>query len=95
MRHGRCLDHLRLLDEHPFADFYRTERWRRTSKDYRRRHPICEHPGCTKASAETDHIVSLTDGGAPFDEGNLQALCHRHHDEKTWADRRRRQGRVG
>lgn len=30
-----------------------------------------------------DHIIELKDGGAPFDEDNVQSLCHRHHNKKT------------
>jgi 5-methylcytosine-specific restriction endonuclease McrA len=32
---------------------------------------------------EVDHIQRLTDGGHPFDERNLQTLCHHCHTKKT------------
>ncbi len=87
---SRCASHRRGPEGHPFTKFYRSKAWRDRSTRYRREHPICEWPGCGRPSAETDHILSLTDGGEPLADENLQALCHRHHDEKTWADRKRR-----
>ena len=38
---------------------------------------------CGDYGNEVDHIVPLERGGAPFDAGNLQALCRRCHIEKT------------
>ena len=38
---------------------------------------------CGTYGNEVDHIKPLQRGGAPFDEGNLQALCRRCHIEKT------------
>lgn len=35
---------------------------------------------------EVDHILPLEDGGAPYDESNLQALCRRCHFAKTRAE---------
>ncbi len=34
-----------------------------------------------------DHIIEIQDGGARLDPGNGQALCARHHSEKTAAVR--------
>lgn len=34
-----------------------------------------------------DHIVERRDGGAPFDVRNGQALCARHHGQKTARER--------
>lgn len=86
---GRCTAH-RVREPHPLDAFYKKRRWRNRSESYRRAHPICEWPGCTAPSEDVDHIISMTDGGSPFAEENLQALCRRHHIEKTWADRARR-----
>ena len=46
-------------------------------------HPSCQWAGCSAPSAEVDHIVEIADGGAFLDEGNVQALCHEHHERKT------------
>ena len=46
-------------------------------------HPSCQWQGCTAPSTEVDHIVEIADGGAFLDEGNVQALCHEHHERKT------------
>jgi 5-methylcytosine-specific restriction enzyme A len=39
-----------------------------------------------------DHVVELSDGGAPLDPANGQALCGSHHTAKTGAARARRMG---
>ena len=38
-------------------------------------------------SFEVDHIVPLSDSGAPFDLENLQTLCRPCHFDKTTLDR--------
>jgi hypothetical protein len=49
---------------------------------------------CRKARPEhrlfADHIKELSDGGAPFDLANGQALCGSHHTSKTAATRAKR-----
>ena len=47
------------------------------------RYPSCQWPGCSAPSTEVDHITEVADGGAFLDEGNVQALCHEHHERKT------------
>lgn len=37
-----------------------------------------------------DHIVELKDGGAPFDQVNLQPLCGSCHTSKTHVERTKR-----
>jgi len=32
-------------------------------------------PGCTLAATTVDHVRALSDGGAPYDPGNLRAAC--------------------
>jgi 5-methylcytosine-specific restriction endonuclease McrA len=64
--------------------------WQALSRDWLRRFPWCgqradgrlyaEHSRCVRRgrrtlAAVTDHIVSLRDGGARLDRGNLQSLC--------------------
>lgn len=89
---GRCDDHKRPSD-HQFSAFYRSHRWRQLSKRVRREQPTCAAPGCTAASAQADHIMSMSDGGAPLARANVQGLCLTHHEDKTWRDRAAR--RVG
>lgn len=45
--------------------------------------PWCAVEGCQELATEVDHVLSLADGGDPWSAANLQALCHRHHAEKT------------
>ena len=54
---------------------------------------------CAKAEPEhrlfADHIVELSDGGAPLDPANGRCLCGSHHTLKTTATRARRLGGGG
>ena len=43
---------------------------------------------CGKYGNECDHIKPLQDGGAKYDESNLQCLCKRCHIAKTRAENR-------
>ena len=57
---------------------------------YRKSHPECELclPASIVRSEEVDHIVPLTEGGEPFDEDNLRALCRPCHRSVTkWKGR--------
>jgi len=51
---------------------------------------------CTNATPNhrmyADHIIELTDGGAPFDIRNGQCLCYPCHVFKTLAARKQRYG---
>jgi 5-methylcytosine-specific restriction enzyme A len=59
----------------------------------------CQAPGCTVqggrggAMLYADHIVERQDGGAALDVRNGEALCARHHTEKTIAERAKRMAR--
>jgi 5-methylcytosine-specific restriction protein A len=55
-------------------------KWRRFRYGYLERHPLCESKwGCVLAATQIHHIVKLRDGGAKYDEANLQPLCDYHH----------------
>lgn len=67
--------------------------WANVSKLYRKENPLCEacllrgiakdaSPGGYKGV--TDHIVSVTNGGARMDERNFATLCKQCHDRKSW-----------
>ena len=66
---------------------YNSQRWRRFSKTYLARHPICAVPGCGKLSKVTDHITPIEQGGK-FWEGPFQALCHSCHNRKSSKERK-------
>lgn len=56
-------------------------RWRKFRALYLASHPICESDeGCARKATDPHHIQRLIDGGAKYDESNLQALCGEHHD---------------
>lgn len=50
--------------------------------------PICQVCGRAR-SVETDHIVSLAEGGSRVDLDNLRAVCEACHDAKSGRDRAR------
>lgn len=63
---------------------YNTAKWRRLSKYFRKKHPFCVE--CGHLAEQVDHIHPLNDGGAAFDEKNLQSLCRSCHSKKTYKE---------
>ncbi len=70
-------------------------RWRRVRKLFLTVHPLCEDIFCVHGmggqatlATQVDHILPLAQGGAPFDEANLQALCRLCHSRKSQRERR-------
>ena len=66
--------------------FYNSTRWRKVAAGFRDKNPVCiecEKKGIIKPSEVTDHILSIRNGGAKFNEDNLQALCHSCHNIKS------------
>ena len=60
--------------------------YRRLRDRVKRDQPLCPHcdaRGLTVTGAEVDHILPLSQGGAPRDRANLQHLCAACHDAKT------------
>lgn len=51
---------------------------------------------CMKAEPQhrmfADHVIEVTDGGAPFDLANGRCLCGSHHTQKTARARAERLG---
>lgn len=72
---------------------YRSRAWRRLRLRILRERPWCEAPGCDAEAKHVDHVVPIEDGGDPWDEANLQPLCHPCHSRKTAQDRARRHDR--
>jgi 5-methylcytosine-specific restriction protein A len=59
--------------------------WRRIRAVFLREHPYCvecQRDGRIEPATECDHIVPLRQGGT-HEESGLQALCKRHHSQKT------------
>ncbi len=68
------------------SKFYNSTKWRKKSKEYRAKNPLCVHckeNGIVREAQVTDHIIRIVDGGDPFDEDNLQSLCHKCHNSKS------------
>jgi 5-methylcytosine-specific restriction protein A len=83
-RAGLCAEHElerdRQYERH--RDVYNSPQWRELARLVLDTRPICQ--ACRRApSTEVDHKLALSDGGAPFDERNLLALCRRCHGAKT------------
>lgn len=62
-------------------------RWRKVRAAYLRKHPMCVKcmsEGRYVQATVVDHIIPHRgDPVLMWDENNYQALCKRHHDEKT------------
>lgn len=69
-----------------------TARWAKYSKQYRKRHPLCEHckeRGDVSPAEHVDHIVPVSGPDDPgfWDPTNHQALCVPCHNAKTATER--------
>ena len=73
--------------------FYQSVRWRVVRAAFLREHPLCAAcaaRGRVVAAVVVDHVVPVKDGGARFDQGNLQALCISDHNAKSARETARR-----
>lgn len=79
--------------------FYVSPQWRALINQIRReRGWRCEDPKCATPYGPWkqiygDHIIELTDGGAPLDETNVLLRCGRCHGRKTAEAKAEREGR--
>lgn len=87
---GRCAQHTKQRSrEHQAKDYqklYKSRAWTQASREFRMANPICaecDKRGLIVASAVTDHIKSVTNGGEFWDKSNWQALCVNCHNSKT------------
>jgi 5-methylcytosine-specific restriction protein A len=73
---------------------YRSTRWRKLRVAYLRDHPWCVgyRGRCWAQARQVDHVVTIEDGGDPWDEANMQALCAPCHSRKTADDVMGRKG---
>lgn len=64
-------------------------RWRHTRRRYLATHPHCEEPRCAARATEVHHRDGLGPSGPRgHDADNLEALCKRHHSQRTARDQR-------
>ena len=74
--------------------FYKSKSWANASRLYRLNNPCCEaclKDGIVKKADVVDHIIEIKDDWSKrLDESNFQSLCHRHHNQKTWREKRKR-----
>jgi 5-methylcytosine-specific restriction enzyme A len=64
--------------------FYRSKQWREAREiAIGLAHGYCAMCPCRPRTPFVDHKVELQDGGAPYDQGNLQVLCGSCHTLKT------------
>ena len=61
---------------------YNNAKWRNASGAFFRG-KLCEHPGCVRLAACTDHIIRVDLGGSMWDRRNWQRLCNTHHAQKS------------
>ena len=72
-------------------EFYHTTRWKKESKDFRQRNPICAQ--CAREdlvvpSEVTDHIIPKNACSDPWDRSNWEALCKKCHAKKGSRDKK-------
>ena len=66
--------------------FYQSRSWRAARAALLREQPlcaVCKAVGRLLPAKVVDHIVPIKDGGARFDQANLQPLCVACHNRKT------------
>ena len=66
--------------------FYNSTKWRRKSKNNLYLNPDCAEcarKGLVTAAQMTDHIIPRHQGGAEYDDDNLQSLCNSCHAIKS------------
>lgn len=81
---GLCAAHRRERDRRRASSSERgyDRRWQQAASGYFARHPVCESDrGCTRPATVRHHIRRLVDGGAKYDERNLQPLCDECHNK--------------
>ena len=65
------------------AAVYRSRRWTDMRTRVLREEPQCAVEGCTAKSTSVDHVVSLGNGGDPFDRANFRGMCWPHHARRS------------
>lgn len=73
--------------------FYNRKVWKDIRDLYYKENPLCkwcEEEGLVVPGDVVDHIKEINDGGEKLDINNLQTLCHKHHNQKTSWERKKR-----
>jgi len=65
------------------AAVYRGQPWVELRKRVLREEPVCAEPGCSARSTSVDHVISLSDGGAPLERSNVRGMCYEHHKRRS------------
>ena len=68
-------------------EFYRSKLWRAIRTNVLTREPLCrycKYEGKYKTATIVDHIKPIRLGGSPTDNNNLQPLCVKHHNSKSY-----------
>jgi 5-methylcytosine-specific restriction endonuclease McrA len=94
---GRCDDHRKAIerdrsrrrradpDRGKAVKVYHSAKWLNTRKYVLARQPLCI---CGKLAQEIDHIIPLSEDGAPYALENLQPMCPGCHRDKHRGDGR-------
>jgi len=78
------------MSDRPRDPFYHTTRWKKESRAFRQANPLCvecKKEGITSPAEITDHIIPKDICSDPWDQGNWQGLCKKHHAVKAVRDR--------
>lgn len=91
---GRCQRHAREREQQTNRagrKTYSRKRWKLTRSYYLFNHPLCEcdDPTCFEIATDVHHRIDLADGGAPYDQANLQALAAACHSKLTRANQQK------
>lgn len=76
-------------------DGYNKPYWREFTKAFKIANPICDEPGCGKATYYCDHTIPVLDwikqGGNPLDPDNIKPKCFKHGNIKTGKEGKHKQ----
>ena len=74
------------LNSEKNRNVYNSSKWRKFSKAYKERNPLCvkcQEKGITSKTEVTDHIERVNTGGDIYSLDNLQPLCKSCHNRKS------------
>ena len=67
----------------PYGAVYKSRAWTDLRARVLREEPVCAVEGCQERATSVDHIVSLGNGGNPYDRANLRGMCYPHHSKRS------------
>lgn len=84
-------------DESKYQQFYKSTQWRKMSRHWLERNPICVkcyEQGIIRPAQIVDHVHEIKDDWSRrLDETNLQSLCRTCHNRKTKAEKLKREAK--